>query len=328
MIQKIDKQTVRAAVEAAYDRCKEEQGGKNADYIHYLAGVPSTLFGIAACLPDGDVVAVGDTDYVFGIESVSKVPTAILAMNQYGAKEILDRIGADATGLPFNSIMALLLEKEHPSTPLVNAGAISACSMIRPTGDADGKWRAIVSFVADLTGSEVEVIDELYRSETATNFNNKSIAWLLKNYARIYDDPELSLDLYTRQCSLGVTGRQLAVMAATIASGGVNPLTRKEVFKPGLAPKITSMMATVGFYEHTGDWLFTTGLPAKTGVGGGIMGVVPGVMGLAAFAPPLDEAGNSVKAQRALAYIAGRLNLGVFGTTRCVMAEPEPAPQA
>ena len=249
-------------------------------------------------------------------------------MNQYGAKEILDRIGADATGLPFNSIMALLLEKEHPSTPLVNAGAISACSMIRPTGDADGKWRAIVSFVADLTGSEVEVIDELYRSETATNFNNKSIAWLLKNYARIYDDPELSLDLYTRQCSLGVTARQLAVMAATIASGGVNPLTRKEVFKPGLAPKITSMMATVGFYEHTGDWLFTTGLPAKTGVGGGIMGVVPGVMGLTAFAPPLDEAGNSVKAQRALAYIAGRLNLGVFGTTRCVMAEPEPAPQA
>ena len=328
MIQKIDKQTVRAAVEAAYDRCKEEQGGKNADYIPYLAGVPSTLFGIAACLPDGDVVAVGDTDYVFGIESVSKVPTAILAMNQYGAKEILDRIGADATGLPFNSIMALLLEKEHPSTPLVNAGAISACSMIRPTGDADGKWRAIVSFIADLTGSEVEVIDELYRSETATNFNNKSIAWLLKNYARIYDDPELSLDLYPRQCSLGVTARQLAVMAATIASGGVNPLTRKEVFKPGLAPKITSMMATVGFYEHTGDWLFTTGLPAKTGVGGGIMGVVPGVMGLAAFAPPLDEAGNSVKAQRALAYIAGRLNLGVFGTTRCVMAEPEPAPQA
>ena len=328
MIQKIDKQTVRAAIEAAYDRCKEEQGGKNADYIPYLAGVPSTLFGIAACLPDGDVVAVGDTDYVFGIESVSKVPTAILAMNQYGAKEILDRIGADATGLPFNSIMALLLEKEHPSTPLVNAGAISACSMIRPTGDADGKWRAIVSFIADLTGSEVEVIDELYRSETATNFNNKSIAWLLKNYARIYDDPELSLDLYTRQCSLGVTARQLAVMAATIASGGVNPLTRKEVFKPGLAPKITSMMATVGFYEHTGDWLFTTGLPAKTGVGGGIMGVVPGVMGLAAFAPPLDEAGNSVKAQRALAYIAGRLNLGVFGTTRCVMAEPEPAPQA
>ena len=168
------------------------------------------------------------------------------------------------------------------------------------------------------------MIDELYRSESATNFNNRSIAWLLRNYGRIYDDPELSLDLYTRQCSLGVTARQLAVAAATIAGGGVNPTTRRRVFKAELTPKITALMATVGFYEHTGDWLFTTGLPAKTGVGGGIMGVVPGVMGVAAFAPPLDGAGNSVKAQKALAFIAGHLNLNVFGTTRCVMAGKEP----
>jgi len=133
----------------------------------------------------------------------------------------------------------------------------------------------------------------------ATNFNNKSIAWLLKNYNRIYDDPDMALDIYTRQCSIGVTAKQLATMAATIANGGKNPVTKQQVFKPELSPKIASMMATVGFYEHTGDWLFTTGLPAKTGVGGGIMGVVPGVMGVAAFAPPLDEAGNSVKAQKA-----------------------------
>ena len=178
MIQKIDKKAVQDAVQMAYDRCKNETGGKNADYIPYLADVPSNLFGIAACLPDGDVVAVGDTDYKFGIESVSKVPTAILAMNQYGGQEVLGKIGADATGLPFNSIMAILLENDHPSTPLVNAGAISACSMIKPVGDSDGKWKAIVSFIADLAGSDVAVIDELYKSETATNFNNKSIAWL------------------------------------------------------------------------------------------------------------------------------------------------------
>ena len=309
MIQKIDKKAVQDAVQMAYDRCKNETGGKNADYIPYLADVPSNLFGIAACLPDGDMVAVGDTDYRFGIESVSKVPTAILAMNQYSGQEVLDKIGADATGLP--------------STPLVNAGAISACSMVKPVGDSDGKWKAIVSFIAGLAGSDVEVIDELYKSETATNFNNKSIAWLLKNYNRIYDDPDMALDIYTRQCSIGVTAKQLATMAATIANSGVNPVTRKPVFKPELTPKIASMMATVGFYEHTGDWLFTTGLPAKTGVGGGIMGVVPGVMGVAAFAPPLDEAGNSVKAQKALAFIAGHLNLNIFGTTRCVMAEKE-----
>ena len=143
--------------------------------------------------------------------------------------------------------------------------------MVQPVGDSDGKWKAITGFIEGLAGSQVEVIDELYKSETATNFNNKSIAWLLKNYNRIYDDPDMALDIYTRQCSIGVTAKQLATMAATIANGGKNPVTKQQVFKPELSPKIASMMATVGFYEHTGDWLFTTGLPAKTGVGGGIV---------------------------------------------------------
>ena len=312
MIQKIDNATVREAVQQAYERCKNETGGKNADYIPYLANVPSTLFGIAACLPDGEVIAVGDTDYKFGIESVSKVPTAILAMNQYSAQEVLTKIGADATGLPFNSIMAILLENDHPSTPLVNAGAISACSMVQPVGDSDGKWKAITGFIEGLAGSQVEVIDELYKSETATNFNNKSIAWLLKNYSRIYDDPDLSLDLYTRQCSLGITAEQLSVCGATIANKGVNPKTGARVFDASLSPQITSLIATVGFYEHTGDWLFTSGIPAKTGVGGGVMGVLPGIMGIAAFAPPIDAAGNSVKAQLAIKHIMNKLDLSVF----------------
>ena len=147
---------------------------------------------------------MGDTDYRFGIESVSKVHTAILALRQYGAKEILDKIGADATGLPFNSIIAILLENDHPSTPLVNAGAISACSMVQPIGDSAKKWDAIVENVTDLCGSAPQLIDELYKSESDTNFNNRSIAWLLKNYNRIYDDPDnqyqgvYSVDLGTR----------------------------------------------------------------------------------------------------------------------------------
>ena len=325
MTPKIDRQHVAQALRGAYDRVKNTTGGKNADYIPYLANVPSTLFGIAACLTDGTVVAVGDTEYRFGIESVSKVPTALLAMQQYGAQEVLDRIGADATGLPFNSIIAILLENDHPSTPLVNAGAISACSMIKPVGDLAAKWQAITGFLAELAGSSVAVIDELYRSESETNFNNRSIAWLLKNYGRIYDDPMAALDLYTRQCSIGVTAAQLATAAATIAGGGVNPLTHKRVFRSELTPRIVALMATVGFYERTGDWLFETGLPAKSGVGGGIMAVVPGVMGLAAFAPPLDGAGNSVKAQKALSFIARELDLNLFGTTRCTMAVPAPA---
>ena len=323
MILKLNKQQIRTALEEAYDHYKDNTEGKNADYIPFLAGVPSRLFGIAACLPDGELIAVGDTDYAFGIESVSKVPTALLAMHQYGAETVLRQIGADATGLPFNSIMAILLENDHPSTPLVNAGAIAACSMIRPTGASDAKWKAITEFIEALTGSRIAVIDELYRSESETNFNNKSIAWLLKNYGRIYDDPDMSLDIYTRQCSIGITAKQLAVMAATIAFGGSNPITCKHVFKPHLTPHIVSLMATVGFYENTGDWLFTTGLPAKSGVGGGIMGVIPGVVGIAAFAPPLDKAGNSVKAQNALKYITGKLGLNIFapaGTSQPVKA--------
>lgn len=308
----INKESLREALEQAHERFRTDTTGKNADYIPYLASVPPSLFGIAATLPDGETLTVGDCDYSFGIESVSKVPTALLAMNQHSAETVLDKIGADATGLPFNSIMAILLENDHPSTPLVNAGAISACSMILPTGNAEGKWNAIRNFIEELCGSPLSVIDELYRSESATNFNNRSIAWLLRNYERIYDNPELSLDLYTRQCSLGVTTRQLAIMAATIAFGGVNPVTRREIFKPNLTPRITAMMATVGFYERTGDWLFTTGLPAKSGVGGGIMAVVPGRVGIAAFAPPLDASGNSSKAQKALGYIAQRLNLNIF----------------
>lgn len=313
---KINADKLKGLLQEAYDSIKDDKGGANADYIPFLANIPSDLFGIAVCLADGQVVEVGDTDYVFGIESVSKVPTAILVMDQYGPQELLEKIGADATGLPFNSIMAILLEKDHPSTPLVNAGAIAACSMVKPVGNRDGKWNAITSFLETLCGSPLKLLDELYKSETATNFNNKSIAWLLKNYGRIYDDPDMSLDIYTEQCSMGVTARQLAIAGATIASDGLNPVTKKQAFQKGLSPQIVSLIATVGFYEHTGDWLYTSGVPAKTGVGGGIMGVIPGVMGIAAFAPPLDEAGNSVKAQKAIKYVANKLGINIFSSNR------------
>jgi glutaminase len=207
---------VKTAVQNAYDKLRSTTGGKNASYIPYLAQVDPNLFGISVCLLDGTIISVGDAEHTFGIESVSKVPTAILAMREYGALDILEKVGADATGLPFNSIMALLLEKDRPSSPLVNAGAIAACSLVEPVGNEEEKWKAIVGNITQLTGREPQVIQELYASESASDFNNRSIAWLLKDYGRIYDDPDLSLDLYTRQCSLGTTARDLAVMAATV----------------------------------------------------------------------------------------------------------------
>ena len=312
-MQKFDTKQLNDVVNEAYEKIKGDDGGNNADYIPFLAKVPSKLFGISVCLPDGEIVEAGDTDYVFGIESVSKVPTAILAMQQYGADTILQKIGADATGLPFNSIMAILLENDHPSTPLVNAGAITACSMVKPVGNSDGKWKSITDFLAGLCGSPLVLQDELYKSESATNFNNRSIAWLLKHYNRIYDDPDMSLDIYTRQCSMGVTARQLSICGGTIANRGVNPVTKKKVFDAELTSKIVAMIASVGFYEHTGDWIFTSGIPAKTGVGGGIVGVLPGVMGIAAFSPKLDGSGNSVRAQNAIKYITNKLGLNLFG---------------
>ncbi|MEG1563414.1 MAG: glutaminase A [Bacteroides sp.] len=321
MNKKITIAQIKEAVEQAYQAVKGNTGGKNADYIPYLANVDPNLFGISLCLPSGEVAEAGDSHYRFGIESVSKVHTAILALRQYGPDKLLEMIGADATGLPFNSIFAILLENDHPSTPLVNAGAIAACSMIQPVGDANLKWKAIVENLSLLCGSEPQLIDELYQSESDTNFNNRSIAWLLKNFNRIYDEPAMSLDLYTRQCSLGVTAHQLAVSAATIAFDGVNPVTKQYVFPAEVSPHITAMVTSVGFYEHTGDWLYTSGIPAKTGVGGGVMGILPGLFGIAAFAPPIDGAGNSVKAQLAIKFVMHRLGLNLFGGQRAEIVD-------
>ena len=320
-MKKISISQIKEVAQQAYEQVKGNTDGKNADYIPYLANIDKNLFGISICLLNGQKITIGDYNYRFGIESVSKVHTAILVLRQYGAQKILDMIGADATGLPFNSIIAILLENDHPSTPLVNAGAISACSMVQPVGEATQKWNAIVENITDLCGDAPQLIDELYKSESATNFNNRSIAWLLKNYNRIYDDPDMSLDLYTRQCSLGVTAEMLSVAAGTIANHGVNPVTNKQVFETELTPKITSMIASVGFYEHTGDWMYTSGIPAKTGVGGGVMGVLPGVMVVSAFAPPLDGSGNSVKAQLAIKFIMNKLGLNIFNGEQVTVVE-------
>lgn len=321
MQKKISISQIKDAAQEAFDLYKTNTDGKNADYIPYLANINKNLFGISICLLNGQTIQLGDTEYKFGIESVSKVHTAILVLRQYGAQQLLEKIGADATGLPFNSIFAILLENDHPSTPLVNAGAIAACSMVKPIADPENKWKAIVDNITDLCGSAPQLINELYKSESETNFNNRSITWLLKNYNRIYDDPTMSLDLYTRQCSLGITATQLSICGATIANNGTNPVTRKQIFDTALSPKITSLIATVGFYEHTGDWLYTSGIPAKTGVGGGVMGTLPGLFGIAAFAPPIDNAGNSVKAQLAIKHIMNKLGLSVFSGDQVTIVE-------
>lgn len=299
-------------IDDAYSKFRDLDDGQNASYIPFLKDVDSKLFGISICLTDGTIISKGDTTYLFGLESISKVPTAILALQQYGASYILEHIGSNATGMDFGSLLAILLEHNQPSTPLVNAGAIAACSLIKPIGSMSDKWNTIIQNINALCGSETQVIEDLYKNETDTNFHNRSITWLLKSYNRMYDDPEMSLDIYTRQCSIGVNVNQLAVMAGTIANKGTNPLTKKNVFDRTHAPQIISMMATVGMYQETGDWMFRTGIPAKSGVGGGIIAVYPNVMGIAVFSPKLNQYGNSIRGEHTIKYIVNQLGLSIY----------------
>lgn len=297
----------------AYHQTKDNNQGHNADYIPYLANVPKSLFSIAISLPDGEILSVGESDYKFGIESISKVSTAILVMNQSTPDELMKKIGADATGLPFNSISALVGGESRSNSPLVNAGAISCCSMVLPFGDFDQKWEKILKMAESLCGQPLELIQELYDSEAETNFHNRAIAWILKSSSNIFDDTEKTLDLYTRQCSLAIDTKALAVMGGTIANGGLNPITLKRVFREEVTSKIVALMAIQGFYETSGDWIYNSGIPAKTGVGGGVVGVMPKKFGIAAFSPALDKSGNSVKAQLAIKYIVNKLKLNIFG---------------
>jgi glutaminase len=303
-------------VDAAHAKYKDLKEGKNADYIPILTETPSELFGVVIATKDGRIYTAGDVDYKFSIQSVSKPFTAALVMKQQGTKVLDDKIGVEPTGLPFNSRLALEIYKEKRSVnPLVNAGAIAAVSLVQATSEQD-RWNQILQNISDFAGSPVPltVLEKVYDSEYTTAFGNRAIANLLYNYERLYSDPEEAMRVYTRQCSIGVSARDLAIMGATLANGGVNPLTRKRVMNAADVPEMLAIMATAGFYDESGEWMYTAGLPAKTGVGGGIVAVAPGRFAIAAFSPRLNEAGNSVRSLNAIRDIAGELGVGVFGS--------------
>lgn len=305
------REQVEAVVKEAYNRFLSDTSGKNADYIPELAHVDPKLFGIAIVTTDNQVVTVGDVDYAFSIQSISKVFTLALAMEELGSDKVFDRIGNEPTGRPFNSVEAVVDMKTHTGNALVNAGAIATASLI--TGATkDDKWNKILAFYGKAAGEKLSVIQKVYESEAATNTGNKALAALLLKYERIYSDPLEAVDNYTKQCSVGVTAKQLAVMGATLANFGMNPVTGEQVIKRENVPEILSAMSMAGLYDSSGGWAWQVGLPAKSGVGGGIIAVVPGKGAIAAFAPRLDEAGNSVKAQKAIAYIADKLGINLF----------------
>ncbi len=302
---------IQAAVDAAYAKYKDIQEGKNADYIPALAKVDSKIYGIAVVTPDGKAYTTGDLTSKVSIQSISKVFTLAYVINQSGAQAIEDNMGVDATGQVFNSIVAVEQYRGAEMNPLVNPGAITTTSMVQGANRAE-VWNKILKYHSDFAGRDLDVDQEVFKSEAETNQRNQAISMLMYAYGHIKDNPLQACDVYTEQCAIAVNARDLAVMAGTLANGGKNPVTKKQVLDTKLVPKVLAVMATAGMYDDSGKWLYATGLPAKSGVGGGVIAVAPGKFGIAVISPPLDAAGNSVRAQKAIADISNALGANPY----------------
>ncbi|ERK15609.1 Glutaminase [Serratia fonticola AU-P3(3)] len=307
----IDLQRLQQVASNAYAQYSTLSGGENASYIPFLASVPSHLAALAIVTVDGDIISQGDAEFRFALESISKVCSLALALEDVGPQDVQDKIGADPTGLPFNSVIALELHKGKPLSPLVNAGAMSTVSLVKAS-DRENRWLRILDMQQQLAGAPIALSDEVNDSEQTTNFHNRAIAWLLYSADAMYCDPMEACDVYTRQCSTLLNTIELATMGATIAAGGINPVSKKRVLTESNTPFILAEMTMEGMYGSSGDWAYTVGLPGKSGVGGGILTVVPGVMGIAAFSPPLDPVGNSVRGQKMAAAVAQQMGYNLY----------------
>jgi glutaminase len=302
---------VKALVDKAYAHFKSNTAGSNSDVYPALARVPKDLFGVCVASSSGNIYAAGDAEYEFAIMSVSKPFVFALVCQSVGAEKAREKLGVNSTGLPFNSLAAVEQSEDARTNPMVNSGAIATTSLV-PGATTEAKWRFIHEGLSRFTGRTLPLNTEVYKSASETNDRNQSIARLLHSCGRIYLDPSETTDLYTKQCSLNVSAKDLAVMGATLADGGVNPLTRERVVDAASCRYALAVMATAGLYETSGDWLFDIGLPGKSGIGGGIVAVAPGKGGLGTFAPPLDKAGNSVKGQLVAQFLAEQLGMNLF----------------
>ena len=307
----LGKEKINAAMDEAYTKFKDVKEGKNADYIKELATVDPNIFGIALVTADGQVYTKGDVDSKVSIQSVSKVFTMAKVIEEQGHQAVQDKIGVDATGEVFNSITAVERMRGKEINPLVNPGAIASTSLIGGV-DSAAKWKNIVQVQSDFAGHPLSLNMPVYISEAGDNLRNQAIAHLLLAYGRMYFDPVQTTDIYTKQCALNVNARDLATMAATLANGGVNPVTKKKVVTPETVMYTLPVMASAGLYDDSGIWYYNSGLPAKSGVGGGLLAVCPGKFGIAVVSPPLDVAGNSVKAQLVIKYVVEKLGVNPF----------------
>lgn len=302
---------VQSLIEEAHLRFASNTDGQNSQVYPALAEASPDLFGISIVGASGNVYEVGDAQHEFSIMSVSKPFVFALVAELYGVEEVRAKIGVNATGYPFNSLAGIERSPKGLTNPMVNSGAIATTSLV-PGGTHDEKWAFLHDGLSRFAGRTLPMNDEVLESASATNFRNQGIARMLQSLGAIYHDPAASVDLYTRQCSLNVSAKDLAVMAATLADGGVNPVTKERVVDAGVCHYALAVMATAGLYDTSGDWLYDIGLPGKSGIGGGILAVSPGKGGLGTFAPRLDKAGNSVKGQLAAKFLSQQLGMDLF----------------
>ncbi len=306
--------SVDKLVHDAHRRFAGDVEGAVADYIPILAQADPELFGLAVAEVDGELHTAGDADVAFSIQSISKAFVFALVADEIGHERVHQRVGVNNTGLPFNSVMAIELNDGSPMNPMVNAGAIATTALV-PGATSAEKWERIRTGLSRFAGRQLEFDGEVYRSEALTNQRNRAIARLLESYGRLELDPLEIVDIYTRQCAVAVTARDLAVMGATLADGGMNPVTGEQVVSADTCRDTLALLASCGLYERSGEWLFEIGLPAKSGVAGGIVAVAPGKGAVGAFSPRLDSAGNSVRGQRASAYLSKALGLNLFASS-------------
>ncbi len=277
------------------EACASSRGGEPASYIPELAKVDPDRFGLAMATVDGAVYSVGDAEQEFTIQSISKAFVYGLAVRELGLTEIDKHIDVEPSGEPFDE---LSLEKGsgRPRNPMINGGAVTAHSLIGSgTISAVERFERIITLLSDLAGRELSVDEKVWHSEIEASDRNLAIAHMLRSHGIITDSAEELIEAYSRQCSVLVTARDLAVMAATLANAGVQPVTGKRIFSGSDVRRLLSVMLTCGMYDSAGDWVSSVGIPAKSGVGGGIIGALPGQVGLATFSPRLDPHGNSVR---------------------------------
>lgn len=307
----VSKVRMNSDINEIFNKIKKLDSGEVADYIPELAKTNPDYYSVVVMTAEGEVFAYGDSDVKFPIESIVKPFVFSIVLDEIGSDLAMKKIGAEATGLPFNSFMADGVRNQKIQNPLVNMGAIQTVSLISEK-DPSRKWSKILKRLSQFAGKSLNLNEKVYLSESSTNSTNRKLASFLFDEGLLYDDMEHSLDIYTKACSVDITTKDLAAMGAVLANGGRHPITKKRVMDKSHIDEILSVMTIAGLYDGSGRWLYQVGLPAKSGVGGGLLAIVPGKLSIAVFSPKLNSEGNSVKGIESIKSLSEKWKLHIF----------------